>query len=33
MKVLKLADFGFAKKANNHRGHRTVLGTEVYMSP
>jgi serine/threonine protein kinase len=29
--VLKIADFGFAKKAVNLTG--TVLGTEMYMSP
>ena len=29
--MLKIADFGFAKKAINLTG--TVLGTESYMSP
>lgn len=29
--MLKIADFGFAKKAINING--TVLGTESYMSP
>lgn len=29
--MLKIADFGFAKKAVNLTG--TVLGTEMYMSP
>lgn len=29
--MLKIADFGFAKKAMNVKG--TVLGTEQYMSP
>lgn len=28
---MKIADFGFAKKAVNLTG--TVLGTEMYMSP
>lgn len=31
IKVFKIADFGFAKKASNLTG--TVLGTEQYMSP
>lgn len=31
LKILKIADFGFAKKQTNIMG--TVLGTEQYMSP
>ena len=31
--VLKIGDFGFAKRAPNKKvGHKTVVGTPLYMS-